>query len=88
MSTAKSKQERVLRAEVDGEGHARNRINMILRGPALGVPLWVPTRIRPCSRCLRLLNFRKFSTTENPRIEPVCDECAKKEGIMNGEHSG
>lgn len=57
----------------------RQRAALILRGPAFGVPLFVPRRLLPCSRCLILrpfTQFRRFKAAgKNLRIEPVCDEC-------------
>lgn len=71
----RSRMEQYLRANSD-RTDAQERISLILRGPALGIPLWVPKRLKPCSKCLRLVNFQKFHLrTPNPRIEPICDDC-------------
>jgi hypothetical protein len=54
----------------------RERIALILRGPAFGTPLFVPKHLWPCSLCVTLKNRNQFHLpTDNPRIEPVCDEC-------------
>lgn len=53
------------------------RIGLLLRGPALGVPLWLPQQVWPCSACLRLRSkkdhFLKFQG--DMRDQPICDEC-------------
>jgi hypothetical protein len=81
-----------MRADDESPADVRKRIQMILRGPSLGVPLWVPRRVMPCSLCLKLVNYRKFHTrTRNRRVEPVCDDCRgikiDKE-LWNGPRSG
>ena len=70
--------EQWLRARSD-RTDPRQRAALILRGPAFGVPLFVPRRLWPCSQCLTLKPFTAFqkykAAGRNPRIEPVCDEC-------------
>jgi hypothetical protein len=54
----------------------RERIALILRGPELGVPLWVSHHLWPCSACLKLKPYKQFKRAGvNRRCEPVCDDC-------------
>jgi hypothetical protein len=56
----------------------RERVALLLRGPALGVPLWVPKPLWPCSACLRLRRRCHFKGTPDLRVEPICDDCRKE----------
>ncbi len=55
------------------------RIGLLLRGPALGVPLWLPQQLWPCSACLKLKSKKMdFSHYQGDmRNEPVCSDCRK-----------
>jgi hypothetical protein len=70
----RSTNETLLRAE-DAAQDAQSRIKLILRGPKRGVPLWVPKKYLPCSKCLRLVSRLKFAKGEDHRREPVCNAC-------------